>query len=96
MSDDYDMAATFDAMHEASKAKRARNREASARLLREAGIGFEERNGGAHLIVAGRYDFWPGTGLWMARGEKTKRRGVKELIARITRDPGIDDESANG
>lgn len=65
--------------------KRARNRDASARLLQEAGIPFESRNDGTHLIVAGRYDFWPGTGLWMARGEKTKRRGVHALIERIRR-----------
>lgn len=58
-------------------------REDSARLLREAGIPFESRNAGAHLIVAGRYDFWPGTGLWMCRGDHSKRRGVRKLIQRV-------------
>jgi len=64
-------------------AKRAGNRDASAQMLKQAGIPFESKNGGAHLIVAGRYDFWPGTGLWQARGEATKQRGVRRLIARI-------------
>jgi hypothetical protein len=73
----------FDAHREASKAKRASNREHSARLLQGAGIPFVSKNKGAHLIVADRYDFWPGTGLWIARGEKTKQRGVRELIKRI-------------
>ena len=67
----------------ASAAKRAGNRDASARLLEQAGIPFESQNGGAHLLVAGRYDFWHGTGLWQARGEATKQRGVRRLIARI-------------
>lgn len=64
-------------------AKRASNRDASARILKEAGIAFESKNNGAHLIIAGQYDFWPGTGLWQARGEQTKQRGVRRLIARI-------------
>lgn len=67
----------------ASAAKRAGNRDASVRLLEQAGIPFESKNGGAHLLVAGRYDFWPGTGLWQARGEATKQRGGRRLIARI-------------
>lgn len=54
----------------------------AVRLLEQADIPFESKNG-AHLIVAGRYDFWPGTGLWQARGEVTKQRGVRRLIARI-------------
>lgn len=75
----------YDAMKAESKERRARNRERSAQMLRDAGITFEERNAGAHLVVAGRYDFWPGTGLWVARGDKTKRRGVHSLVARILR-----------
>lgn len=59
------------------------NRPAAAQMLKQAGIPFESKNGGAHLIVAGRYDFWPGTGLWQARGEATKQRGVRRLIARL-------------
>lgn len=64
--------------------KRAANRESSADLLRQAGIPFQPRNAGAHLIVmpkAGELiDFWPGTGLWQQRGTTRKNRGVRSLI----------------
>lgn len=81
-----DMGEVFNAMREAGKKKRARNRENSAALLEEAGIKFESKNLGAHLIVEGRYDFWPGTGLWIKRGTKRKRRGVHKLIEQIKRE----------
>ena len=81
--DDDDIGGLYRALRERSQEKRAGNRDQSARLLTEAGIPFESKNGGAHLIVAGRYDFWPGTGLWMARGDHSKRRGVRNLITRI-------------
>ena len=83
MSHDSDIAEAGRAMRAASQSKREQNRLHSPAMLTAAGIPFESRNGGAHLIVAGRYDFWPGTGLWMARGDKAKRRGVRKLIARI-------------
>jgi hypothetical protein len=57
-----DMGEMFNDWRKAKQEKRASNRDASAQLLMAAGIGFESRNDGAHLIVAGRYDFWPGTG----------------------------------
>lgn len=83
MTDHDDAGEMWREYREASQEKRAVNRAISAQMLVDAGIQFESRNDGAHLIVEGRYDFWPGTGLWMARGEKTKRRGVRQLIARI-------------
>ncbi len=70
------------------KARRASNRAKSSELLTEAGIPFTIHNGGAHLIVAGEWDFWPGTGLWHHRapapkGTAARGRGVRDLIARI-------------
>lgn len=66
--------------------RRARNRDFSPKILAEAGLRYDERNGGAHLIVyvkgKPKVDFWPGTGLWMIRGSQKKARGVRELIAR--------------
>jgi len=82
-----DMGDDFRAMREFGKAKRESNRDASTRMLTAAGISFVSKNDGAHLIVAERYDFWPGTGLWMARGDKTKQRGVSNLIKRIKAKP---------
>lgn len=80
---DDDLGDTYRAMRKAGQEKRASNRYHSAAMLTRAGIAFESKNGGAHLIVEGRYDFWPGTGLWMARGDRAKRYGVKNLIRRL-------------
>lgn len=64
--------------------KRTTNRRSSARVLRDAGIAFEEKNAGAHLIVRhGDHvvDFWPGTGLWIDRATPgERRRGVFPLV----------------
>lgn len=75
------------AMKERSQERRANNRFASAKLLVEAGISFDARNNGGHLIVRGlgqTFDFWPGTGLWQERGTTQQNRGVHALIARCT------------
>lgn len=78
-----DMGDYWRGMAEASKHKRAANRANSADLLRQAGVEFESKNGGAHLVVYGvdrTFDFWPGTGLWVVRHSSDKRRGVRGLI----------------
>ena len=78
-----EMAEIFNSMKALSQQKRADNRVASAALLSRAGVVFECKNAGAHLVVfAGAYvvDFWPGTGLWITRGSKDKCRGVRKLI----------------
>ena len=79
---------TFKALRESSRSRRANNRSKSADMLRAAGVAFVERNGGAHLIVAGRWDAWPGTGLWIDRTTKERGRGVRELI-RAVRAAGV-------
>ena len=69
--------------HADRRDKRANNRDASARLLRDVGIVFTEHNGGAHLVVRKdkkTVDFWPGTGKWTVRGSSMYQRGVKNLI----------------
>jgi hypothetical protein len=68
--------------------RRAANRVKSTEHLRDEGLAFTSHNGGSHLIVAKRWDFWPGTGLWRerkpAKGCKAREgRGVFELIALI-------------
>lgn len=75
-------------MQAESQQRRADNREHSARILREAGIAFQSKNDGAHLIVTHRghtYDFWPGTGLWCMRGSTQRHRGVRGLLKQIGR-----------
>lgn len=80
-----DMGDDFRALKEHSKSKRAANRQGGARALLVAGIPFESKNGGAHLIVGtGRdFDFWPGTGKWVGRRGQGNGRGVRNLITRI-------------
>lgn len=71
----------------ARQEKRADNRTASADLLRQAGIQFQAKNGGAHLVVTAlgkTIDFWPGTGLWIVRGQQKRNRGVRHLISSCT------------
>lgn len=78
-----DMGDDFNALKKERQEKRADNRHQSALILQRAGIVFESKNVGAHLIVlAGRtvVDFWPGTGKWIPRGQKESRRGVRNLI----------------
>jgi len=79
-----DMGEIFNAMKEASKEKRASNRVESSQLLTKANILYETKNLGAHLIVNGDIDFWPGTGLWIVRGNSKKRRGVRKLIRYVS------------
>ena len=59
--------------------RRAHNRNDGRAALDAAGIRYQVRNDGAHLIVESRVDFWPGTGRWRFRtGEKGW--GVQPLL----------------
>ena len=74
------------AMKEESQNRRAKNRQGSAELLKGAGIEFESKSNGAHLIVKGKnetFDFWPGTGLWIGRKSNKRKRGVRKLMSEI-------------
>lgn len=83
-TDDGDAGQLWRDVHAAQRQKRAENRERSAGALTEAGISYVVKNDGAHLIVADQWDFWPGTGLWMNRGNRRQHgRGVFRLISRI-------------
>lgn len=82
-----EMAEYFNALRQFKQAKRADNREQSAAILQRSGVIFTSNNAGAHLVVlAGSktVDFWPGTGLWIVRGQETyRRRGVRKLVAYV-------------
>ncbi|KKN56856.1 hypothetical protein LCGC14_0567810 [marine sediment metagenome] len=78
-----DLGETFDGLREHSQKKRAANRASSRGLLEHAGVAFTVHNDGAHLVVAGRWDFWPGTGKWIDRQGGKYRRGVFPLIKAI-------------
>lgn len=75
----------FSGLKAHSQAKRAANRAASYDMLVLAvpGVEVECKNDGAHLIVRvppNIIDFWPGTGLWIVRGQSQRRRGVYPLL----------------
>lgn len=83
--DDTTMADMFRSRRLASSAKREKNREASTQLLRDRGVFFTSHNDDSHLIVADKWDFWPGTGRWKERkgiaGQaKREGHGVLNLI----------------
>lgn len=83
-----DMGDDFNALRKYKQEKRASNRVTSADLLTKAGIPYEVRNGGAHLILKVEdyfIDFWPGTGKWATRGFRFSLvgRGVHGLIRHI-------------
>ncbi len=76
----------FGAQRKERQEKRSSNREQSAKLLTDAGVRFESKNDGAHLVVTVGHeavDFWPGTGLWIVRGLPARHRGVMKLLAYI-------------
>jgi len=60
--------------------KRHSNLIASTQIIKDAGITFEAKDYGQHLIIRSpfRVDFWPTTGLWIT--SKVRRRGVRALI----------------
>jgi hypothetical protein len=68
---------------EESKRRRAAHRDNSARILREHDVGYAVRNDGAHLVVRGTVDFWPGTGLWIVRATREEGRGVFALLRHL-------------
>lgn len=82
-----EIADVFDVINIKSKQKRTSNRLHSAKMLQNAGVVFEVRNDGAHLIVEcteGLIDFWPGTGRWIVRKNGFKEYGVSKLILYVT------------
>ena len=81
--DDDDIGAMWREHKAERQLKRAKNRDESVRMLREAGVVFKSANDGVHIIVAHGdqlIDFWPGTGLWIVRGADKRRRGVAHLL----------------
>lgn len=84
MSEAIEALAALKPLKPLKQAKRASNREQSAALLSRAGVVFDSKNKGAHLVVyagAAVVDFWPGTGMWIARDNPVRRRGVRKLLA---------------
>lgn len=87
VADDDDMGAYWRDLKAAGQATRTSNRESSPAMLAAAGVAFESKNGGAHLVVTGlgkTVDFWPGTGRWIERKTNAKGFGVRKPIKALT------------
>ena len=68
-----------------STERREHNRKCSLGLLDANQVPYEildtYNHTPKHVLVGGRIDFWPGTGLWIDQSNpKSRRRGVKALI----------------
>ena len=70
-------------MKEASRRRRDANRRTGRGKLEAARVSFVVKNEGAHLIVLDRWDYWPGTGLWIDRQTKRQGRGVHSLLVAL-------------
>lgn len=78
-----DIGDTFSGMEEASKLRRASNRQTTPALLVQHGVAFVEHNSGAHLVITHNgktADLWPGTGKYQVRGSGRYSRGVFNLL----------------
>ena len=71
------MGEIFRAVREAGQDERRARREAAPKILAQHDVGFVAFNGGAHLLVRGRIDFWPGTGRWQERDPEAERARAK-------------------
>lgn len=67
-------------MKQESQIRRAMNRESTAEHLTAAGVAFVSKNNGAHLLVAGDWSLWPGTGRWRHHSLPIEGRGVRDLL----------------
>ena len=83
--------------------RRAATRRNADRLLASAGIRFDSKNFGAHLIVYVRdgrvLNFWPGTSKWAVQGEKEIQHGGTKRIIGICAAalaPSVDDDVLSG
>lgn len=69
--------------------KRNANKEAATAKLTELGIEFASRNGGLHLIVQDRWDYFPSTGKYIDRratGPHGTGRGLRNFIRALDKE----------
>lgn len=73
----------YAALREQSKRVREERRLSVPQKLDDNNIKYESKNKGAHLIIANRWDLWPGTGKWRDRKANKYKHGVDYLISEI-------------
>jgi hypothetical protein len=70
----------YELNREESRRRRAEHRDNATKILSSRNVPHVVKNEGAHLIVCDRWDFWPGTGLFIDRKNKKKGRGIFNLL----------------
>ena len=78
-----EIAETYNALRHYRSIKRYKNKISSTEILTKHGIPFISKSNGVHLIVSGRYDYWPSTGLYINRETGKRKRGVFNLIKEV-------------
>jgi len=68
---------------EISNEKKSKNYDNAIKLLDKEAIPYDEKNGGIHLVVDGRFDYYPTTGKFISRKTKTHGRGIFNLIKKV-------------
>lgn len=63
-----------------TRASRKVSERQPPRALVNLQVPFESKNGGEHLIVCNRWDFWPRTGLAIERGTGKRTTDVNQLV----------------
>ena len=72
------------AWREQKQRERAGFRARAPQLLNEAGIPFESRNNGAHLMVGTEVvHYWPGTGNWHDPATGRRGNGIRTLLSHM-------------
>jgi len=70
----------FEFNKELGRIKRKKNQSWSTAYLDKCGVKYESKNGGIHLVIGNRFDFWPSTGKFINRKDQRAGRGVRNLI----------------
>lgn len=80
-----DIGEAWDFIKEKRKVVKAARAISSVKLLDENKIFYEVKNSGYHYIVDRRFDFFPTTGKYIRRFDKSKGRGIQNLLKELRR-----------
>jgi hypothetical protein len=83
MSLDAETKEYYGSLREQNQEKHERNRRYATILLDAENVKFVPKNHGAHIIIANRWDLWPGTGKWRDRKVNKYSHGLGNLIKLI-------------
>ncbi len=72
-------------MNQQRKLRRYNRTVIAPSILTENNIIFTVHNGGAHIVIGKKIDFWPGTTRWYVRETKHTRFGIGKLIKFINK-----------